>query len=229
MRWFYALFNLAILTTPLAGYILWRPTFWLGWRRLLRAWLIVSGAWIALDIYSVSQGWWRYNSDYILGPKIAGLPLEEIAFFFVVPLACVIVFTLVRQYVPGTIRQAYARYMLLALGIAVWFFINIYQDRPRTGLDGFLVLFTILVLWRSRLTTTVAFWYWNALVLTLCLVFNTMLTALPVVIYDESLMSGLRLGTIPVEDFLYNFSLLNLFLLVVLSDGLRLRRLWPRK
>lgn len=36
------------------------------------------------------------------------------------------------------------------------------------------------------------------------LIVNGLLTALPVVIYDNSQNLGIRVGTIPVEDFLYS-------------------------
>ncbi|HET9916194.1 MAG TPA: lycopene cyclase domain-containing protein, partial [Candidatus Binatia bacterium] len=42
---------------------------------------------------------------------------------------------------------------------------------------------------------------------------NTILTALPVVRYSSSAIWGVRLGTIPVEDFFYNYSLLSFYLL----------------
>ena len=37
---------------------------------------------------------------------------------------------------------------------------------------------------------------------------NGILTALPVVIYDDTQNLGLRIGTIPIEDFLYSAILL---------------------
>lgn len=220
MQWFYVLFNICILSAPLAGSLLWYRTLWYGWRRLLMAFVFVSGTWIVMDAVAVAQGWWSYNTSYIIGARLFNLPIEEIAFFFVVPFACLVVFMMIRRYMDGIIKWSTARYILLALGTVTWLFASAYHDKSRTGFDSFIAIITFGYLWFSPIITTRAFWYWNITILTLCLVCNSFLTGLPVVIYNESFMSGVRLGTIPVEDFLYNFSLLNLFLLVAAGRGL---------
>jgi lycopene cyclase domain-containing protein len=46
------------------------------------------------------------------------------------------------------------------------------------------------------------------------LVFNGFLTARPVVLYGEAFQLGLRIYTIPVEDFLYGFGLMSWVMLV---------------
>jgi lycopene cyclase domain-containing protein len=47
-------------------------------------------------------------------------------------------------------------------------------------------------------------------------IFNHVLTSLPVVSYSPQAITGLRVGTIPVEDFFYNFSLLSFYLIIYL-------------
>jgi lycopene cyclase domain-containing protein len=45
------------------------------------------------------------------------------------------------------------------------------------------------------------------------LLVNSALTALPVVEYDPKAIFGLRVVTIPIEDFFYNYAMLSLYLL----------------
>jgi lycopene cyclase domain-containing protein len=219
MRWFYALFNLAIFGGPLVASWLWFRDAWRLRRRMVIAWATVSLAWIVLDGLSVARGWWHYNDRYISGVQVAGLPIEEIAFFFTVPLACMLTFFAITKAVQGKVRMQHARHVLWSIAATVVLFALYAGSQERTLADCLLVLITLAALYRSSLIMQRSFWAWNGAILLLCLIFNTMLTALPVVIYDEQFMTGIRLGTIPIEDLLYNFSLLNLTALVVRPDA----------
>jgi lycopene cyclase domain-containing protein len=63
------------------------------WRRLALALLpvvVVFGAW---DVFSISDGLWRYDPHYLLGVTLPGrLPLEELLFFLVIPTCAVLTF-----------------------------------------------------------------------------------------------------------------------------------------
>ncbi|CAB4660570.1 unannotated protein [freshwater metagenome] len=53
---------------------------------------------ICWDAYAISQGHWFFNLDLILGWEvIAGVPIDEVLFFIVVPLASVLTFEAVRS------------------------------------------------------------------------------------------------------------------------------------
>jgi lycopene cyclase domain-containing protein len=47
----------------------------------------VFGGW---DLIAVHRGQWWYNARYILGPRLAGLPVEEWLFFLVVPVCALL-------------------------------------------------------------------------------------------------------------------------------------------
>jgi lycopene cyclase domain-containing protein len=218
MQWFYALYNLAIFGGPLIGCWLWFRGFWQVRYRMVLAWCTVSVVWIALDAFSVARGWWDYNPQYITGLRVFGLPIEEIAFFFTVPLACMITFYALSRAVRGTVGLVPARRLVLIIAAGLVLFAASQWGRERTGCDVALALVTLAILYRSTLLTSRTFWAWNGVLLLLFVLFNTILTALPVVVYDEQFMTGIRIGTIPLEDFLYNFSLLNMVALVVRPD-----------
>lgn len=54
-----------------------------------------------------------------------------------------------------------------------------------------------------RRSTWIAF----AAFLAFTVVFDAVLTGIPIVVYDDAHLSGIRLGTTPVEDFLYGQAL----------------------
>jgi lycopene cyclase domain-containing protein len=67
------------------------------WRRLaltVAPVLVVFGAW---DLYAVARGQWTFDSGQILGVVLpGGLPIEEVGFFVVVPIAAVLTLEAVR-------------------------------------------------------------------------------------------------------------------------------------
>ncbi len=189
------------------------------WLRLAQVFLLVSVPFVLLDSISHSRGWWAYNPSYITGIHFLGLPLEEIAFFFVVPFACLYVYhalAMLRPDAAGQWSVGWAlRWMLLGAAVVL----ALVEPRERTLFDLALFLtIALLTLWCpfSRVEAT-----WLMVVVGLFLIVNTILTALPIVTYDTAFGSRFRIGTIPFEDALYNFSLLLLCLMVWRRQPLR--------
>lgn len=48
--------------------------------------LIIFGGW---DVWATYRGHWSFNPDSIWGIKLLNLPLEEVAFFIVIPFCCI--------------------------------------------------------------------------------------------------------------------------------------------
>jgi len=74
------------------------------------------------------------------------------------------------------------------------------------------VLFVVLLdrLLRTRLTGRAEFWIFIGVMFGFKLVFNGYLTWRPIVLYGEQFFLNVRLGTIPLEDFLFGFSMITL-------------------
>jgi lycopene cyclase domain-containing protein len=68
--------------------------------------------------------------------------------------------------------------------------------------------------------------FWLAMLLTYVpfLISNGLLTAIPIVVYNDTEIWGVRVYTIPLEDFFYSFSLLGFNLLVFSVIRPRLER-----
>lgn len=66
-------------------------------RRLALTLLPVLPVFLLWDLYAVSQGHWTFDDSQTLGVRVpGGLPVEEVAFFVVVPLAAVLTLEAVR-------------------------------------------------------------------------------------------------------------------------------------
>lgn len=61
-------------------------------RRLLLTVLAAGTPFLVWDLYATSAGHWRFDAAQTLPPRVLGLPLEEIGFFVVIPLAAVLTY-----------------------------------------------------------------------------------------------------------------------------------------
>jgi lycopene cyclase domain-containing protein len=90
----------AMLSFCLAGTLPLVPAFRLRrfWqpRRLLLTVLVAGSPFLVWDLYATHAGHWRFDGAQTLPWRVAGLPLEEIAFFVVIPLVTVLTFEAVR-------------------------------------------------------------------------------------------------------------------------------------
>ena len=67
-------------------------------RRLVLSIAPVLAVFLAWDAYAIDAGHWTFDADRILGfEPIAGIPVEEMLFFIVVPVASILTFEAVRS------------------------------------------------------------------------------------------------------------------------------------
>jgi lycopene cyclase domain-containing protein len=91
-HWVYAgvLLGCLLGTAPLE--LILRVRVYARWRRLVLALLpglILGWAW---DFYAVHHGQWSFDFRYLLGARVYGLPIEELAFFVVIPICAVLTY-----------------------------------------------------------------------------------------------------------------------------------------
>ncbi len=65
-------------------------------RRLLLTIVAAGAPFLVWDLYATRVGHWRFDRAQTLPWRVAGLPLEEVAFFVVIPLVTVLAFEAVR-------------------------------------------------------------------------------------------------------------------------------------
>lgn len=179
------------------------------WQQLLRVYGLVSVPFVILDMISVHRGWWSYNAQHVGGLEVGGLPVEEILFFFVVPFACLYLYSAFKKFFAND-TPVFSLWLYIPLMITVGLIFGFTYTQPleRTIVDSLLlfIVYAVFVILNPRVTRALLVWLVS--VILLFLVTNTFLTSIPVVLYDPAFGSSIRFGTIPLEDFAYNFSLL---------------------
>jgi lycopene cyclase domain-containing protein len=92
---------LAVLAGCLVG-ALWlepllRVRVLVRWRRLLLTVLPVAAVFVGWDLLAIAAGHWSFDPAQIIGVVLpGGIPLEEVLFFFVVPVCGILGFEAVR-------------------------------------------------------------------------------------------------------------------------------------
>lgn len=174
--------------------------------------LLPALIYIAWDMYFVKQGVWSFNPDKITGVTIGNLPLEEVLFFIIVPFCCVFIYECIRCYFPGFKNKKWADRLLQALALALLITGLLFYKRYYTSWTFILTALFIgtICLFRNYFKTfdAAAFVVAYLIILIPFLVVNGLLTAIPVVIYNNAENLGLRIYTIPFEDIFYGMLLI---------------------
>jgi lycopene cyclase domain-containing protein len=139
------------------------------------------------DAWFTHIGVWQFNHEYVLGPHIFNMPFEEYLFFFCIPYACVFTHEALKFYIPYTIFDSRGK----SIGLTISFVI----------ITLGCVLFYLSYIKKTRILGRFFFTYFITLIPFLLV--NGFLTSMPVLIYDDTENLGVRVGTIPLDDFFY--------------------------
>lgn len=213
----YLILDLIILFGPLAASFEKNVRFIQYFVSVLASIVLVGSVYIAWDIWATYQGHWSFNPKYVGGFRFLGLPAEELLFFLAVPYAGLFVWQVVMYYrkdkedlilfVPFRIGL-----MLIGLGLILWFGKGYeYSGLVFASCGLFFLADHIL---KIQLTRSLSFWITQGILFVLTFIFNGYLTSRPVVMYSEFYQLGLRITTIPLEDFFYGFSLVAWVMLI---------------
>jgi len=205
----YLLINLGSILGPFFLSFDKKVAFYKSWGPLFGGIGIAGGAFIIWDIFFTEWGIWSFNPKYLSGISAFGLPLGEWLFFLTIPYACVFIYACMNAYVKKDYLGAHAKtinrvlaLVLLVMGIIFW-------DRMYTAVTFILTGIYLLLhseVWKSPWMGRFYMGYMVSLVP--FLIVNGMLTAFPVVQYNDLENLATRIYTIPVEDTMYMLLLL---------------------
>lgn len=233
----YLILNAAVISIPLAFSWHGKMPFSSHWKSFFPGCLVVLAGFIIWDIPFADAGVWGFNEAYHLGILVAGLPLEEWLFFLCIPYACTFThFALSELEINWFDRSASwltACLLLLSAALAVVFWGHLYT----TVTSILLAAFCVWLLWRqpnwlgglwtafvalipafiatNGVLTGIRFWEYPVINLSPEAVTDQ------VVWYDNAHNMGVRLFSIPADDFLYAFLLIGLN--VAVFEALRAR------
>ncbi len=190
------------------------------WKSVFLSITIVASFFLIWDVIFTDHGYWGFNSTYFMGLLIFKLPIEEWLFFFLIPYASIFIHYAFIHFLPNIKlpKKLYISIAILLIGFAL-LMVFFHNDKSYTFLNSlFLILALVLGLTDKYQSLAYFFITYFIILLPFTLV-NGILTGSfiqePIVWYNNVENLGLRLFTIPVEDFGYAFSLifLNIWLI----------------
>ena len=226
----YFLILAASLAGPLALSFDKKVAFYKNWKYVFPAMIIPALLYIVWDIYFTAKGVWSFNEIYITGIKLYNLPLEEVLFFFIVPYCCVFIYACVRSYFPNLVNSKAVDLFLNIGAIGLIIIGVIFSDKYYTSwtfrFTGTFVAIVYLFRKFFKSFDAISFMVSYAICLIPFLIVNGFLTAIPVVLYNNTENLGIRIYTIPFEDVFYGMLLV--MMNVVIYEKLKTRNSKPQ-
>ncbi len=212
-KYIYLSINLLALAIPFALSFYQKAPFWRKWKYVLPAIALTAAVFIAWDVAFTHAGIWSFNPRYTIGIDLWGLPVEEMLFFICIPYASLFTYFALNHLIEKDHlfphQELISSIVIVLLLIFGTYFIHNLYTGTTFLVTGMLLAFIWLKL---RLRFMGRFYFAYAVLLIPLLIISGVLTGAfldePVVLYNDAHNSGIRLGTIPIEDTVHAFLLL---------------------
>jgi len=180
---------------------------------------------IPWDVIFTINGIWGFNPDYFLNTKILSLPLEEWLFFICIPFACVFTHYALLLYFPKMkLGENSSKSIAVGLMLTLVFVLIFNYDKWYKLVNFSLAIPLTLIVLKYNPKLLQHFFLTFLVMLIPFFIVNGVLTGSwienQVVWYNNAENLGIRMGTIPVEDSIYAYSmiLMSLFFFELLSS-----------
>ncbi len=183
------------------------------WKHFFVSTAMVAVVFLIWDAIFTHHGVWGFNEYYCLGIDVFKMPLEECAFFFVIPFCSLFIHYAIQYQYPEFGLNPYLTKAITAVLFLLVFVLAIYNfDKAYTAVNYSLLVFVLITGFFLRLDLLQKFYISFLVILIPFFIVNGVLTGMgipePVVWYNNAENLGVRLITIPVEDIGYAFSML---------------------
>ncbi len=211
MNSLYLWINIGTLIIPLLFSFEKKVAFFKKWVFLFPAIILTAIFFLIWDVWFVQMNIWGYNAKYLLGYYIFGLPVEEVMFFFSIPYACTFIYEWIRSHAGENhlIEDLHRWFTMFFFGIALTL-LYWYNDKLYTAITCIvlsLILGTHLMVIRRRYMS----WFYFAFLISIIpmLIINSILASKQVIYYNPDQQIDFTIMSSPIEDFLYNLTLLS--------------------
>jgi lycopene cyclase domain-containing protein len=216
----YLILNIASFIIPFLYSFEKRMKFSNRWKIVFPSLIITALFFIVWDIIFTKMGVWSFNPRYHSGIAFFGLPIEEWLFFICIPYASIFIHFAFHYFLPNialsdsTVKKIYSVLMVITVPIIVFNYDKWYTF---INLSLFVIIITIAVFKVKSILNT--YFITFLIILIPFLLVNGILTGSfieePVVLYNNKENLGIRLGTIPIEDVAYAFTMLLMSLILM--------------
>lgn len=210
MKWTYLLLDLTAIIGPLALSFDSRVQYFRKWKFVFLASIIISIPFLVWDHFFTQHGIWGFNTNYISGIKIGVLPIEEILFFLVIPFSCTFIYECCKYYMKRWNGKRFDTFLKLALLVYIGFLLFNNPLGLYTLLNSIVGIAVISIWFLNKRMRYIGITFLLSLIPFLLMngILTGALTELPIVWYNNSENTSLRIFTIPAEDVIYAMSLI---------------------
>lgn len=153
---------------------------------------------ISWDVIFTNMKIWEFNADYHLNLNIINLPIEEWLFFICVPYACLFIYENVKHFNKIKFNSKYISFSLITLLTLILIFV---ENGLYTQTTFISLIIMIMISIKKNFMSNFYLSYLVSLIP--FFIVNGVLTATPVVLYNDNENLAFRLYTIPFEDIFY--------------------------
>lgn len=194
------------------------------WKPFFTAIILVGLFFIGWDIYFTYEDVWGFNPQYLLGISFFKLPLEEWLFFLLIPYSSLFIHYSLLYFFPKPHLSEKVTQIISAVFFGASLYIAIsHHDKIYTfcSFGLFSILMFLQIIFKFKYAQR---FYLSFIIIYIPFFFvNNALTGAysesPVVYYNSAEILGYRVGTMPLEDSFYCFSLL--YSIVLLFEYLK--------
>lgn len=199
-----------------------------NWKALFLAMLLSLIPFIIWDVFFTVQGYWGFNETYLSGNYLFRLPIEEWLFFICIPYACVFTHLSILEINPKLGVSDEVKNWINTFLFVLFSLIFVFNyDKAYTAIDMIFAIIILLIVKKFNPKLLNSFYVTFLFMLIPFFIVNGVLTGTGIegniVWYNDEQNLGIRLGTIPIEDSAYAFSLilLNLFLFTKFKEDFK--------
>lgn len=211
----YLTINILVILIPFIFSFDKKVAFFKSWKYFFPAMLITGAFFITWDVIFTRIGVWGFNDAHLTGINILNLPLEEWLFFVTVPYAVVFTYRVLNVWAPMIEHPEMQRTVSYALVILLVTGAVLYHDRLYSVITFSLsAIFVLITEWFLKAYYLLHFYRAYLVALIPFFITNGVLTGFgleePIVWYNDTMNSGIRFITIPMEDTAYGFLLIGM-------------------
>jgi len=209
MKGEYLILNIIILIGPLSLSFDRKVHYFRYWSKVLISLGIVMIPFLLWDV-AVSGIHWHFNKNFTLPVRFYGLPLGEILFFVSVPFACLFIWQIIVTNKQNILANNKLLLYVIVLCGCCAFVLFMLWGKMYTSIVCFAIAFTIFFdrLMKTHVLSQKRTYLYLAILTVLIAIFNGYLTARPIVLYNSTYFTNIRIWTIPIEDFGYGYTLI---------------------
>ena len=181
--------------------------------------LLTMVIFIPWDVIFTLHKIWGFNDTYFLGTKFLSLPIEEWLFFICIPFACVFTHYALLLYFPNLkLNKTSTKWISNGLMALLFVIAVVNYDKWYTVINFSLAIPLTYLVYTYNIKLLQHFLLTFLVMLIPFFIVNGILTGSfiedQVVWYNNAENLGIRMGTIPVEDSIYAYTMIlcNLFL-----------------